>query len=297
MNLRQLEFFKVLADNQHMTQAAELLNTTQPNLSHSMSELEKELDTKLFEKVGRNIRLTKYGKFFYTYVTNALNELSAGEQALREFVSPEKGQIDFGFIYTIGSVLAPLWIQQFLSIPENQQLRFQLAQGNSSDMIDLLLNNEIDLAVTSKIKKNEHIHYEIIDEQEIVLVVPENHPLAAFTHLSLQETKNYPYVYFNQKSGLRPYLDQLFTSIKMIPKIALEVEEDHTMLGFISQGFGVGLMPNIPSIDSYHVKKIEIVDDLEPRYIYLASIKDRFISPAVLKFKEFLIEYQRNQHL
>lgn len=50
MNLRQLEFFRMLADTQHMTHAAKLLNTTQPNLSHSMSELEKELDAQLFEK-------------------------------------------------------------------------------------------------------------------------------------------------------------------------------------------------------------------------------------------------------
>lgn len=50
MNLRQLEFFRTLADTEHMTHAAKLLNTTQPNLSHSMSELEKELDAQLFEK-------------------------------------------------------------------------------------------------------------------------------------------------------------------------------------------------------------------------------------------------------
>ena len=84
MNLKQLYYFKMLAKTEHMTQAAEQLSITQPSLSHSMTELEKELGTFLFEKNGRNIRLTKYGHFFLSYVERSLNELEHGEKALIE---------------------------------------------------------------------------------------------------------------------------------------------------------------------------------------------------------------------
>ncbi|MBP1041748.1 LysR family transcriptional regulator [Vagococcus sp. BWB3-3] len=289
MNLRQLEYFKTLADLQHMTQTAELLNTTQPNLSHSMSELEKELEAKLFEKVGRNIRLTRYGKFFYKYVDNALKELANGEQALKELISPETGTVDLGFIYTAGSYLAPSLIKHFRALPNNQNIRFNLSQGNSFEMIDLLLSNEIDLAITSKIKNSEQLDYTILAEQEIVLVTPLDHPLASKDQLWLKETKNCDFVHFNQDSGLRPHVDQLLDEVHVVPNITVEVEEDHTMLGFVSQGFGVALMPRIQTINSYEVKVIKLKDDLIPRYIYLASLKGQELTAATLKFKHFIL--------
>lgn len=291
MNLRQLEFFRTLADTEHMTHAAKLLNTTQPNLSHSMSELEKELDAQLFEKKGRNIQLTKYGKFFYTYVSSALEELIKGERALRELVSPEKGMIDFGFIYTAGSMLAPSLMKAFSSEPGNEQIRFNLYQGNSSDMTDLLLKETVDLAITSKLNEDDQLSYEILSEQEIVLIVPIDHPLAMYDHLSLKETRDYPFVYFNKRSGLRPYLDQVLSGAAVSPKIACEVEEDHTMLGFVAENYGIALIPKIPSISAYKVKAITLKDNLYPRYIYLASKKEHFLTPAALKFKEFIVPY------
>lgn len=289
MNLRQLEYFKTLADLQHMTQTAELLNTTQPNLSHSMSELEKELDAKLFEKAGRNIRLTRYGKFFYKYVTNALNELERGEQALKEMISPETGTVNLGFIYTAGSYLVPSLIKHFRALPNNKKMRFHLSQGNSFEMIDLLLSNEIDLAITSKIKNNKQLDYTILAEQEIVLVTPLDHPLASNNSLWLKETKGYDFVHFNEDSGLRPHVDQLLEEVNITPNITVEVEEDHTMLGFVSQGFGIALMPRIQTINSYDVNIIDLKDDLIPRYIYLASLKEQELTAATLKFKHFIL--------
>ncbi|MGK0551847.1 LysR family transcriptional regulator [Enterococcus faecalis] len=289
MNLRQLEFFKMLADTQHMTHAAKLLNTTQPNLSHSMNELEKELEANLFEKRGRNIQLTKYGRFFYTYVSNALEELARGERALKELVSPEKGLIDFGFIYTAGSFLAPSLVQGFSNQAKNQQIRFNFYQGNSTEMTELLLNEAIDLAITSKLNDHSQLHYERLAQQEMVLVVPENHELACYNQLSLKEISSYPLVFFNQSSGLRPHLDQLMAQANICPNIVCEVEEDHTMLGFVSHNFGIALMPKLPSISAYPVKVIALSDLQVPRYIYLATKKDHFLAPAVLHFKQYIL--------
>ena len=64
MNLKQLQYFSVLARYEHYTKAAAQLSITQPSLSHAIAELEKDLGTNLFEKHGRNVRLTKYGRAF-----------------------------------------------------------------------------------------------------------------------------------------------------------------------------------------------------------------------------------------
>ena len=62
MNLNQLQYFKILAQEEHYTRAAQMLSITQPSLSHAIAQLEEELGTRLFEKKGRNIVLTRYGK-------------------------------------------------------------------------------------------------------------------------------------------------------------------------------------------------------------------------------------------
>ena len=78
MNLNQLHYFAKLAEVEHYTKAAEELSISQPSLSHAVSSLEKEIGTKLFEKQGRGVVLTKYGKIFKEYVDEAIHSLDTG---------------------------------------------------------------------------------------------------------------------------------------------------------------------------------------------------------------------------
>ena len=84
MNLNQLQYFKILAQEEHYTRAAQMLSITQPSLSHAIAQLEEELGTRLFEKKGRNIVLTRYGKLFLPYVEESLKVLEEGVQRTRE---------------------------------------------------------------------------------------------------------------------------------------------------------------------------------------------------------------------
>ena len=68
MNLQQLEYFKVVSQTNNFTTASNILSITQPALSKAISKLEEELEVKLFEREGRNIKITKYGETFLKYV-------------------------------------------------------------------------------------------------------------------------------------------------------------------------------------------------------------------------------------
>ena len=113
MHLRQLEYFYVLAKMEHCTKASEKLYITQPSLSHAISELEKELGTKLFERVGRNIHLNKHGRCFLPHVEKALAELKIGEKELLMLSDPSKGQINLGYITPLSFRFVPKIISAF----------------------------------------------------------------------------------------------------------------------------------------------------------------------------------------
>lgn len=289
MNLQQLEYFVALTKNEHMTKTAKQLNTSQPNLSYAMNELEKELGVPLIKKVGRNIKLTKYGKMFYQYANQSLNEINNGVTAINEVIHPHYGEINLGFIYTMGAQVVPKCIQQFLSTPENAEINFNLHQGNSNMIIKQLKSETIDIGICSLVEDLKDISFEPFLEQELVLVVANDHPLAVFDEISLKDTMAYPYIYFSETSGLRPHIDSVFHHLNLRPECAMYLEEDHSLLGFISADFGIGILPNIPSISAFPVKKIKISDHFPARSIYIATRKDAFLTPSSQRFKQFLL--------
>ena len=289
MNLRQLEFFVILAQTEHMTQAAKETNTSQPKISHAMTMLEQEIGVRLFEKKGRNIQLTRHGRIFYEYVAPALVEIEKGQRKLQEMVDPDSGEIQFGFIFTMGANLAPKLTQSFHK-KGHQKINFEFQQGNSNQIIQMLLEDRIDIGICSKVSNDSELIYQILTQEEMVVVVPLEHPLAKYDTISLVETIKYPYVYYSKQSGLRPYLNQQIKKLNLDLDIVCELEEDHSILGFVGQNYGIAIMPNIPSIRSFPVKKIKITDELDDRNIYLAVKKNNLEIPVLKKFYDFCLE-------
>lgn len=297
MNLKHLEFFRVLAKMEHYTQTAEHLSITQPSLSHAISQLEKELGTYLFEKEGRNIRLTKYGRFFLTYVDNALNELEKGEKKLRELTSPSHGTIDLAFIYTLGAYFVPTMIQRFLSEETNKNISFSFNQRTTKNIINGLKEEKFDLAFCSLVENEPDVDFTPITRQELVIIVPHNHPLATYDHIDLQDTASYPFVFFNKESGIRPLIDSLFEKVDVSPKIVCEVEEDSAVAGLVSANYGIAIMPRIWLLEHFNIKVLPIKNPSHERFIYLASMKNRYLSPAVHLFRDFAINYSKTHCL
>lgn len=291
MNISQLEAFVLLAKTEHMTLTAKKLKTSQPNLSYTISELEKELGVPLFKKVGRNIKLNKYGEIFYEHASSALAKLNQATTLINEEVNPNSGVINFGFVYTIGAETAPLLTRRFLEKEENSKVKFSFFQGNSFQLLEQLSNETIDIAITSFVKDMNNINFEPLLEQNIHLVVPKGHPLSEKDGVYLAETADYPYVYFDKNSGLRSYLDNFTKSLNFSPKIAIEANEDHTILGFVSQNYGITMMPNIKGIDSFDVKVLDILDNHKPRWLYLVTRRDSFTPKTAERFRQFCLDY------
>lgn len=290
MNLQQLEYFVLLAKREHMTNTAKELNTSQPNLSYAMNELEKELGVPLFKKAGRNIQLTRYGSVFFENIQPVLTALDQAEQMIQDMINPNTGIIHFGFIYTMGSNITPRLIQDFRAVDENKDVQFQVKQGSSSKLVDRLAKDDLDIILTSYMEDTDGIHFEPFYEEPLVLIVPENHPLADLDATYLKEITPYPLVYFEKGSGLRRFLDKMLQDLEVDFTIGIEVEEDHTVLGFVAHQHGIAILPDIPSINSFPVKKIKILDQLPARWIYLAYRKNSYLSPTTRRFLQYCLE-------
>lgn len=291
MNLQQIEYFISLAETEHMTRSAELLNTTQPNVSYAITQLETSLGVPLFKKAGRNIKLTKYGKTFYDYAKESLNLLRLGKNIIADEIDPNRGHVSLGFTYTMGSRYVPAIVKSFQEKAENSSVTFSFLQGNSSDIINMLREEEIDLGLSSYIEECSDIQFDPFIKQEMVVVVPNDHPLAEKDTVSFKELDGLPFINFGENTGIRHHIDTVLETAGVKPDIIVSVEEDSSMLGFVSHGFGVTIMPDITITDAFPVKKIKINDQFQSRLIYLAKLKEAYRSPSLEKFYNFSRNY------
>ena len=295
MNLNHLNYFRVLAKLEHYTQAAEELSITQPSLSHAMASLEKDLGTYLFEKQGRNIKLTKYGKIYFEYVDRALSELEKGEKKLRELTNVSTGTVELGYIYTLGPKFVPQLIKNFSLVEENKNIKFSFGQGTTKTLIEGLKSEKFDMVFCSFVENEPDIEFVPIAHEELVLIVSNDHPLSNKESIDLMEVEEYPFIYFSEKSGIRPLIDNLFKKVNITPNIICEVEEDNAVAGLVEINYGIAVLPKISSLKHYNVKVLPIVNPKHERFIYLAALKNRYLTPSVSLFKKYSIEYAKEK--
>lgn len=291
MNLYHLRYFVTLAQMEHYTKAADVLAITQPSLSYAISSLEEELGVKLFEKTGRNVVLTKYGKAFLTDVKEVLSRLDSSVKDLK-LAGKGEGGIDLAFLRTLGSDFVPKIIRMFLNANPEKKIEFNLFcdRGISEDILDGLKERKYDIGFCSKIKNEPLIEFIPVAKQELVVIVPHDHPLASKEQIRLDETLPYPQIIFKKGSGLRHIVDGLFDTIEASPQVAFEIAEDQVAAGFVANGFGICVAPNIPFLQSMDVKILPLVSPSWQRNFYMAMLKNVYQPPVIEAFKKFVIE-------
>ena len=129
-----------------------------------------------------------------------------------------------------------------------------------------------------------------VTRQRLVLIVPQDHPLAALDSVDLEQTLEYPYLYFSEGSGLRSVVDGLFDAIGAKPQIACEVDEDQVIAGLVSCHFGVAIVPEMELLSHLPVKSIRIKSPSWERSLCMIRDSRFYTPPAAALFWQFVQE-------
>lgn len=289
MNLIHLRYFVELAHTHHYTRAAEKLCITQPSLSYAISQLEDELGVPLFEKTGRNTLLTRFGEQFLSYAENALHTLDDGVETLKKGAKGE-GTIRLGTIRPAGISFIPALAEKFLKENPDRDIHFTFGTGITQDLIKELHAQHYDLIFSSNPKTEVGLTSKVVLQQNMVLIVPLNHPLARYESIDLEQTLLYPYVYFSTDSGLRYEVDSLFEAIGKHPKIAYEILEDEVIAGVVAKNFGIAIVPEMDILSTLNLKVIRISKPIQYRNIYMVNNNRVYMPPVVKAFRDFVLK-------
>ena len=166
------------------------------------------------EKNGRNVTLTKYGKVFLNDVEEVLNRLDSSVNSLK-LAGKGEGCIDVVFLRTLGIDFLPKIMRGFLEENPTKKIDFNLYCDKvlTSDILNGLKEKKYDLGFCSKLDNEPLIEFIPVARQELVVIVPLDHPLAVKNEVRLEDTIPYKQIIFKKRSGLRQIIDGLFECI------------------------------------------------------------------------------------
>lgn len=287
MNYNYLRYFSVLAQLEHYTLAAARLEISQPSLSSAIRNLEDELGVKLFEKVGRNIRLTEEGRYFQKKVDSAMEELSTATEMLHS--SRENAPIVIRLGFVSGALNGPVAQEMADSIKQSDRCRFHITEGSSKDLMELLHQEKLDVAIVDVTSRDRSLHFRKLCERSFYVAVPVGHPLSGRERVSVSDTVNYPQIGFSHS------MDRNFEDWASHPDVrqrfVCQVNTVAGALSLVSAGVGVTAVPEECMIPMEGITYIP----LENRHqaLYSCIVYDRWLSPPVWDFVERVVKAVR----
>lgn len=275
-----------------MTEAAENLNVAQSAVSYQMTKLEEELGVKLLERVGRNIKVTQIGTIFLQYVKSSLKTLDEAKGIIDEYLDPQAGTIKIGY----PTSLSRYWLPTVISAYKNDvpNVNFHLRQGSYANLIDAVKNGEIDLAFLGPVPTNDpELEARVLFMENIVALIPSQHPLANEKSISLSDLRTDSFVLFPKGYILRKLAVEACREAGFDPEITSEGEDMDALKGLVSAGIGVSLLPESTFYDSTprFTVKIPILSPKPRRTVGVIIPKHRELPPAERNFYQFLIEF------
>ena len=288
MNLFHLRYFVKLAHEQHYTRAAEKLCITQPSLSNAMAQLEKELGIRLFEKNGRRVSLTVYGQQFFECALAALATLDSGVESLR-LAAKGDGLIRLGILRTLGITFIPELIASYQKANPERKITFTIDSDVSQKLIDGLDERRFDV-VFATAPASGNFECIPVNCQDLVLIVPEDHPLSDRYTVDLSDTVEYPYIHFKKHSGLRRIIDDLYEKVGGSPNVVYEIDEDQVVAGMVSAGFGIAVVPYMDLLHQLRVRILQISRPSWERRFYMITNRESYLTPAAENFREFVMK-------
>lgn len=284
-----MRYFVEVAEREHISDAAEHLHVAQSAVSRQIANLEEELGTALFERVGRNVKLTPIGKIFLEHAITALNAIDYAVKQVEEYLDPQRGSIKIGFPTSLASYVLPTVISAFKK--EYPDVSFHLRQGSYRYLIEAVKNRELNLAFLGPVpRKDESINSMILFNENICALLPANHRLAKRDKIHLDELRNDNFVLFPEGYILHKVVVDACKSAGFLPKVTSEGEDMDALKGMVAAGIGVTLLPESSFYDSTPrlTIKMKIDNPNITRNVGIIYPSNRELAPSEQVFIKFV---------
>ncbi|MBT2700324.1 LysR family transcriptional regulator [Bacillus sp. ISL-40] len=271
------------------TKAAEELGYTQSAISQMIHSLEEELSTTLIIRSRTGITLTPDGEEFLPYIKKICNSHRELREKLKEMEGIHSGLIRIGTFTSVSCHWLPELFRDFKE--QYPSVHFELHQGDYTEIANWIKEGSVDFGFVNP-KAVSNLTTSSLQEDEMLAVLPTNHPLATHNKVSLKELSKEPYILLDEGEISEPLT--IFRQNNFEPNIQYRVHDDYAIMSMIEQGLGISILPKLVlSRCPYNI----VTKSISPSVVRTISLayKDKRVLPIASRyFIDFIIEKFRN---
>ncbi|MBE8591938.1 LysR family transcriptional regulator [Pseudomonas sp. MAFF 301449] len=233
MELRHLRYFSALAETLSFTRAADRTHVSQSTLSHQIKQLEGELGVRLFDRVGKRVIITEAGDNLLSQISPALRQIDVAVNSLSTPAGSMMGNIRIGATYSFNTRLVPQCIASFLA--PNPAIRVVAEELSQAKIVERLESEDLDLGIAYRPQGTHDLWFEPLYNEEMVLVVRDDHPLAKRKRVRMVELHNVRMALLPKIFSTRQQLDECFRACGAEPIVVAEMNTIAPMIELIKR--------------------------------------------------------------
>lgn len=280
MEIHQLRYVCAVARTGNFTRAAEQEHVAQPSLSQQVLKLEDELGARLFDRLGRTVRLTRFGEVFLRRAQGILRELGEARSEIHDLVGAETGRVMLGAIATIAPYFLPSALASFAR--KCPTIRVTVLEDITPVLLSRLHEGSIDLALVALPVPGPELACEEMFCERLRVVVPDSHRLASQKTATLDQIEGEPFLLLKEGHCFRQTTISACRRAKINPNVIFESGQFATILGMVCAGMGVSVVPEMAVDAGKGCAFIPVADDRAFRRIGLVRLKSHFQTRAEL---------------
>ena len=287
MNERDLQIFRTVCQCGSMSQAAELLDMSQPAVSLTIRDLESYYGVKLFERANRKITMTEEGETLLNYADSILSQYEEVKQVLSE--KKEVAEVHFGVNITIGETILPDLLKKLEK--KYPSTSFNVEIQDNEAISDAVLRSEIDFGITDDTEKNIRLDYTDLYSEKMTAVLAKKDKRKK---ISLKDLDQKPVLLREKGSGNRALMEEVFEKGNIHPVIKVQSLSDEVLVMLAEKGEGIAFLPESyaeKAVSSHNIRLLQIRELNEKRHYHIIARHNRWISSSMKEILQSVVDY------
>src|SRR5271155_5132175 len=273
MEFHQLRYVCAIADTGNFSRAAERCQIAQPSLSQQVLKLEEDLGAKLFDRLGRSVRLTEAGRAFIAHARAVLEQMEVARLSVADKNADLRGSVAVGVIPTVAPYLIPSYTAAFAKNYPDAKLR--IVEETTSVLVEGLRNLSIDVAILALPLRHKDLELFPIRTEPLFVVMRKGHPRASAESLALKDLRGESFVMLRDGHCFRDLSIATCARARITPNIAFESGQFSSLLGMVAAGVGVSLVPEMAIDRNVACRYVRLSDPQATRTIVTAVLRGR----------------------
>jgi DNA-binding transcriptional LysR family regulator len=300
ISLRQLDIFCRVAEKKSFSKAAASVYLTQPTVSEHVGILEKLLGVKMFDRVGRQIELTRAGEIYYSYAKKIIDLRGEAQQVLEDFLGLLRGRLTVGASTIPGVYIVPKIVGSFSR--KYPAIRTQVQVADSGEIIDAVTDGSLEVGFVGRRPLGKVLAAKALVSDNLVVALPPGHRWEGKKTVTVAELKKEPFLLREPGSGTRSALENALATQKVSLEkefnVVAELGSTEAVKQGIREGLGVSVISDIAvgaDCGECKLKTLRIEKVSVERKFYCVNLSNHTLTPAAKAFLSHVAEVSKKR--